>query len=67
MTGNEQATFRSPNRLVRVPVLRGLGSKVPPDVATNDRRGYVSLGVEHLVVRLPERRYPGPGRRPRGS
>ena len=33
---------------------------------TAAKRADVSLGVEHLVVRLPECRCPGPGRRPRG-
>ena len=36
------------------------------DTLTAAKRGYVSLGVEHLVLRLPEYRCPGPGRRPRG-
>jgi hypothetical protein len=35
--------------------------------AASVKRVGVSLGVEHLVVRLPECRCPGPGRRPRGS
>ena len=33
---------------------------------TAAKRADVSLGVEHLVVRLPECRRPGPGRRPKG-
>ena len=36
-------------------------------VLTAAERAYVSLGVEHLVVRLPECRFPGHWRRLRGS